>query len=72
MRSPERIKSILNIIERIWEKQPELRLTQLFSNAAISGGWKSNDLYYLEDNKLLKFLLKYEEKYYVSSTGKKK
>ena len=60
MRNPKRIEPLLNLIKKIWEKQPDLRLTQLLSNAALSSGeWSDNDLYHLEDDKLYKALMLY-------------
>lgn len=44
MRNPERIKRMLDMIERIWVKNPDLRLMQLLGNALPPG-----DCYYIED-----------------------
>jgi len=59
IRDPARISPLLEVIKHIWEKCPDLRLTQLLSNAALSQGWKDKDLFYLEDDKLLTLLTKY-------------
>lgn len=58
MRNPERIKDILLLIEKIWTKNPDLRLCQLIGNCLPAG-----DHYYVEDE-ILKKLLKgtYNEK----------
>jgi len=32
MRDPERINRIINLIKRIWKKNPDLRLCQLIEN----------------------------------------
>jgi uncharacterized protein YihD (DUF1040 family) len=52
MRDPKRIKRILTIVENIWEKNPDLRLTQLIMNALSM----SSDPYYIEDDDLEKAL----------------
>ena len=51
MRDPSRIPIILKEIERIWLEDPDLRLCQLIGNCHESG-----DLYYKEDDDLLKRL----------------
>lgn len=52
MRDPKRIERIIAIVEYIWKKNPDWRLTQLIINAlAISG-----DPYYIEDDDLEKAL----------------
>lgn len=60
MRDPKRIKPILELIEKIWTKNPDLRLCQLIGNCFEAG-----DNYYKEDNILeekLKKLLYMMEK----------
>lgn len=49
----DRIKIILNEIEKLWEKNPDLRLMQLLHN--ILGHHK--DHFYCEDDELLKVLV---------------
>ena len=51
MRDPSRIPVILKEIERIWLEDPDLRLCQLIGNC-----YESGDLYYKEDDDLLKRL----------------
>jgi len=51
MRDPSRIPIILKEIERIWLEGPDLRLCQLIGNC-----YESGDLYYKEDDDLLKRL----------------
>jgi len=46
MRNPNRIKPLLKLIETIWTAYPDLRLTQLLSNAV------GDSVYHLEDDKL--------------------
>ena len=50
MRDPARINEILSIIEKVWKKNPDLRLMQLLGNCWTSG----HDPYYIEDDELLK------------------
>ena len=57
MRDPKRIERILKLIEKIWNKNPDLRLCQLIGNCFNAG-----DLYYVEDDTLKKQL---KEKYKV-------
>lgn len=47
MRDVRRIPRIMEIVEKIWITNPDLRLTQLIGNCFESG-----DLYYIEDDKL--------------------
>jgi len=56
MRDPKRIKPILEIIEKLWKKNPELRLTQLLMNALSM----NSDPYFIEDDTLLDCLNKLE------------
>ena len=59
-KDPKRIKRILKMIEKIWEKRPYLRLFQLLGNCFIA-----QDNYYIEDSvleKRLKMLYKDEIK----------
>lgn len=52
MRDPKRIPEILKEIERIWNKNPDLRLVQLLLNVMTP----FNAPYCMEDDKLLKKL----------------
>ena len=59
MRDPNRIKRILDLLEIIWKKYPDIRLCQLLSNTAYSySEWQNNDLFYFEDYDLEKSLIK--------------
>jgi len=51
MRDQSRIQILLKEIERIWLEDPDLRLCQLIGNC-----YESGDLYYKEDDDLLKRL----------------
>lgn len=56
MRDPNRIKKILNTIEKIWEKCPDLRLGQLLTNAV-----HERIIYFIEDEDLEGALKEYYE-----------
>ena len=64
MRDPKRINKILELIKKIWEKNPDLRLCQLIGN--IGNCFPSGDLYHIEDDLLMKALKIYylDESYY--------
>lgn len=59
MRDPERIKRILNIIQRIWLTYPDLRLSQLLINAVGTQELS----YHVEDDVLEEFLLEMEKRF---------
>ena len=48
MRDPNRIPQILQEIQEVWEKHPDLRLGQLIGNV-----FRSDSLYYIEDDQFL-------------------
>ena len=48
---------IVNQIQRVHAKFPELRLCQLLSIAANKAGWDQDDLFYLEDETLFRGLM---------------
>ena len=47
MRDPQRIDKILKLLEKIWIKNPHLRLFQLLGNC-----FPAQDNYYVEDDDL--------------------
>lgn len=51
MRDVRRIPRIMEIVEKIWITNPDLRLTQLLGNCFEAG-----DLYYVDDDTLEKRL----------------
>ena len=57
MRDPQRIKPMLSLIQEVWEKAPDLRLSQLLMNALGI----NYDPYYIEDEDLLKALQEYNK-----------
>jgi len=59
MRNPDRIDDMLKLISEIWHKNPDQRLCQLIGNCFISTPYHGQDLYYIEDDKLRKLLIKY-------------
>ncbi len=63
MRDPKRIEKVLNIIRGMWHANPDLRLCQLLSSAAIISGWKDTDLFNLEDGQLVEGLIKLMKEY---------
>jgi len=54
MRDPKRIPKILKRLQKVWNKNPDLRLAQLLGNV-----WRG-DPYYVEDEK---FITEIEELY---------
>jgi hypothetical protein len=61
MRNSKRIKKILNLIEKIWNKYPDLRLCQLISNSFNFRELNDSNMYYLEDDKLESLLIDFYE-----------
>jgi len=57
MRDPKRIEPILQLIREIWNKYPDLRLTQLIMNVLRM----NQDPYYIEDDKLHEKLKDYKK-----------
>ena len=57
MRDPNRISEMLNLIGQVWMLSPDLRLCQLLSVAAAYGEQhSSSDLFYIEDDTMIKKL----------------
>lgn len=62
MRNPERIKSILEDIGKIWETQPDMRLCQwIVVLAQTYGNWTQKDLFSFEDSDLQIAIEKYKK-----------
>lgn len=53
MRNPERINKLLDLVKKIWFKNPDLRLLQLLIDALPI---ENRDPYYIEDDLLVDFL----------------
>lgn len=58
MRDPERIERLLSLIQRVWEKHPDLRLGQLL---IVTGAFSAEDNFYVEDNVVEEALLNAEK-----------
>jgi len=61
MRDPNRIDTFLNILSSVWKAYPDLRLGQLLETARLlynEGCLFGPDLFYFDDDKLQKGLLK--------------
>lgn len=54
MRDVNRIDVLLAGIKEVWMASPDLRLCQLLSKLAVDSGWNSIDLFFLEDDVLIK------------------
>lgn len=67
MRDPARIDPLIEVLRRIWKANPNLRMCQIIYNIMSivvpepDGDVKMTSLFYLEDDKMLKALLEYEE-----------
>jgi uncharacterized protein YihD (DUF1040 family) len=58
MRDPNRIPEMLQALGLVWMRNPDLRLTQLVSNAASLGGYTGDtDKFYCEDDVTFKGLI---------------
>jgi uncharacterized protein YihD (DUF1040 family) len=63
MRDPSRIPVVLKALEEVWRSDPDLRLGQLLVNATNFSGRKvvSPEIFYAEDDVMLKGLEKYRD-----------
>lgn len=61
MRDPARIEEMLNLVRKIWEHEPDLRLGQIVDNAASFAEQTIHDLFLIEDDILKKGLVRYLE-----------
>jgi len=62
MRDKNRIKPLLADLEKIWNKNPELRLCQLLKILATTyNDFKGHDLFYFEDKDLQIAIDKYKK-----------
>lgn len=60
MRDPKRIDSVLQMLRTVWEQQPDLRLGQLLVIAARPKE-PCPEVFYMEDEALMRELLHYRE-----------
>ena len=56
MRDPKRIDPILSTLRELWQRDPDIRLGQLFVNT-VRPSEPCPDLFYIEDGDLLKKFL---------------
>ena len=57
MRNPNRIYEILNLLQRGWEKVPDLRFGQLIEN--LKRYIDVDDLFYIEDDELVEKIINF-------------
>ena len=57
MRNPNRIYEILNLLQRGWEKVPDLRFGQLIEN--LKRYINTDDLFYIEDDELVEKIINF-------------
>lgn len=55
MRNPNRIYEILNLLQRGWEKVPDLRFGQLIEN--LKRYINIDDLFYIEDDEMVEKII---------------
>lgn len=68
MRDPDRIPEVLKELKMFWEQSPDLRLGQIISNLSYDV-MENSDPFYLEDDKLLTILIRYNRSYNKSREG---
>ena len=56
MRNPNRIPQIINAIEMYWKKYPDQRLGQILSNVNNVTEDRIDDIFYMEDDQIIKGL----------------
>ena len=62
MRDNKEIERVILQVKHIWRTNPSLRLGQLLVNAAGEAE-RESDIFYIEDDDLLKYLRHYNEKH---------
>lgn len=62
MRNNKEIERVILQVKHIWRTNPGLRLSQLLVNAAQEAG-RESDIFYIEDDDLLKYLRQFNEKH---------
>ena len=50
MRDPDRIRRVLEVVEKVWEQHPDWRLGQLIENLAA---WGEDSVWNIEDDALV-------------------
>ena len=61
MRDPARIDDIIELLNQVWQHEPDLRLGQLVLNAARMRHPNVDDIFSIEDSDLRKGLVRYLE-----------
>ena len=61
MRDPDRIPEMLELLRKVWQRHPDLRLGQLVFNAARMSDAGIEDVFSVEDGSLRKGLIRYLE-----------
>ena len=61
MRDPARIDDIIELLNQVWQHEPDLRLGQLVLNAARMRHPNVDDIFSIEDSELRKGLVRYLE-----------
>lgn len=64
MRDPKRISKVLERIQKVWERNPDLRLAQLVVNATKMAGHEDasqSRIFNIEDDELLRGIDKLEQ-----------
>lgn len=56
MRDPNRIPQIINALKMYWEKHTDQRLGQIMSNVNSVSEEKVDDVFYMEDDQIIKGL----------------
>ena len=56
MQTNKQAPLIIELVEELWKKQPELRFFQLIHNLQYQLGNKSGDLHYMDDTDIIKQL----------------
>jgi uncharacterized protein YihD (DUF1040 family) len=56
MRDPNRISQIINTLKIYWEKHPDQRLGQILSNVNNVTEDRIDDIFYMEDDQIIKGL----------------
>lgn len=60
MRDPKRIKQLLEAIEHLWNKAPDMRFSQIVNLIADQA---THDFFYTEDNQVMDIIKQLEEKF---------
>lgn len=59
MRDPKRINDFCNKLAQIWHEVPDWRFGQFMINMITKAEYDGDDVFYMEDEELLKMMEKY-------------